>query len=87
MNNSVYEKASIEFNLPLEVIKEIYESYYKFIKNKIEEVSYTDISEEEFSKLRTSFNIPSIGKLYSSYDRIISMRKKFNYINDKSKKD
>ena len=53
-----------KLELPQEVVKEAYESYWKFIRQIISELPLKDeLSEEEFNRLRTNFNIPSIGKL------------------------
>lgn len=39
-----------------------------------------DISEEEFSKLRTNFNIPALGKFNCTYSRMQGVKKRFEYI-------
>jgi len=39
-----------------------------------------DISEEDFSKLKANFNIPSLGKLTCTRDRYLGVKKKFEYI-------
>ena len=39
-----------------------------------------NLNEEDFAKLRTNFNIPSIGKLTCTYDRMLGMKKRFNFI-------
>lgn len=38
------------------------------------------MTEEEFLKLRTNFNIPSLGKLCCNFDRYKGVKKKFEYI-------
>ena len=38
------------------------------------------LSEEEFSKYRTNINIPSLGKLYCTYDRFLRVKKRFKII-------
>lgn len=55
---------------PYAVVRLAYRSMWDFIKQHIEELPLHDpdiMSEEEFKKYRTSFNIPSIGKLYVDY--------------------
>lgn len=88
----VYEEVAIKLKLPIEVVKLIYTSYYKFIRKTIKEIPLKEtMTEDEFNLYRTNFNIPSLGKLYCTYDRIESLRKKriiLNKIrNDKGKKD
>ena len=60
------------------MVKEAYESFWVFIKENIKALPLKeDISEEEFNKLRTNFNMPSIGKLSCTYDRMIGVKKRF----------
>lgn len=74
-------EVSNKLNLPLEVVKEAYESYWKFMRSLIVELPLKeDISEEEFNKLRTNFNIPSIGKLYCTYPRYKAIRDRYKYV-------
>ena len=75
------KQVSIELGLPPQVVKEAYESYWAFIRNNIKALPLKeDLSKEEFGKLRTNFNIPSIGKLSCTYDRMIGVKKRFEHI-------
>lgn len=75
------KQVSIELELPPQVVKEAYESYWTFIRNNIKALPLKeDLSKEEFDKLRTNFNIPSIGKLSCTYDRMIGVKKRFEHI-------
>lgn len=72
------QHVSIELGLPPEVVKRAYESHWKFIRETIQALPLKeDLSEEEFSKLRTNFNIPSIGKLTCTYERYTGMKKQY----------
>ena len=74
-------KVSQEMGLPPEVVDTAYKSYWKFIKQTIQSLPLKDdISEEEFAKLRTNFNIPSLGKLYVTWNRLIGCKKRFEII-------
>ena len=74
-------KVSQEMDIPLEVVDTAYKSYWKFIKQTIKSLPLKDdISEEEFAKLKTNFNIPSLGKLTCTFDRMIGVKKRFEYI-------
>ena len=74
-------KVSQEMGIPLEVVDTAYKSYWKFIKQTIQSLPLKDdISEEEFAKLRTNFNIPSLGKLTCTFDRMMGVKKRFKYI-------
>ena len=74
-------KVSQEMGLPPEVVDTAYKSYWKFIKQTIQSLPVKDdISEEDFTKLRTNFNIPSLGKLTCTFDRMMGVKKRFKYI-------
>ncbi len=77
------KQISEELNLPVKVVKEAYESYWTFIRNNIKALPLKeDLSKEEFDKLRTNFNIPSLGKLCCTYDRFIGVKKRFKYLKE-----
>lgn len=79
--SEVIKQVSTELGLPPKVVKEAYESYWTFIRNNIKALPLKeDLSKEEFDKLRTNFNIPSIGKLSCTYDRMIGVKKRFEHI-------
>lgn len=66
--------------LPLEIDR-TYKAYWRFIRDIIQELPLKEVStEEDFQKLRTNFNIPSLGKLSCTYNRVKGVRTKFNYI-------
>lgn len=76
------KQVSIELGLPPQVVKEAYESFWTFIRNNIKALPLKeDLSKEEFDKLRTNFNVPSIGKLSCTYDRFIGIKKRLKYLN------
>ena len=76
------KQVSTELGLPPKVVKEAYESYWTFIRNNIKALPLKeDLSKEEFDKLRTNFNVPSLGKLSCTYDRFIGIKKRLNYLN------
>ena len=74
-------KVSRELNLPKEVVDKTYKAYWLFIKNHIQSLPLKEnLNEEDFSKLRTNFNIPSLGKLSCTYDRMLGMKKRYKLI-------
>ena len=76
------KQVSIELGLPPQVVKEAYESFWTFIRNNIKALPLKeDLSKEEFDKLRTNFNVPSLGKLSCTYDRFIGIKKRSKYLN------
>jgi len=89
-NQNVIKEVSIELNIPIEVVNFAYTSYWRFIKNKIKELPLKEnLDEKAFSKLKTNFNIPSLGKLNCTYKRFLGKNKqRINIIkNAKNKKN
>lgn len=79
------EQVSNELKIPIEVVKEAYLSYWKFIKSKIAELPLDEeLSEDQFKELRTNFNVPSIGKLTCTYDRFLRVKQKQQYKKEKN---
>lgn len=84
--NNIVAKVAEDLELPEEVVNRAYKSYWEFIKKTIKDLPLKeDISIEKFSELRTNFNIPSLGKLSCTYDRMASIKKKFNQSNTRIK--
>lgn len=74
-------KVSRELNLPREVVDKTYKAYWLFIKNHIQSLPLKEnLNEEDFAKLRTNFNIPSLGKLCVTWDRLIGCKRRFKII-------
>ena len=59
-----------ELKLPETTIKRVYNLYWLFIRKKIESLELKDLPEEELRKIKSSFNIPSIGKFALNYKKI-----------------
>jgi hypothetical protein len=73
-------KIGLDYKLQDEVIKKIVNSPYKFTRETIANLDIDpEITEEEFSKLKTNFIYLYIGKLYTSYD----IYKKLKNLNNK----
>lgn len=72
----IVRKASAELNIPYTTVWNVYEAYWKFIRNHISSLPLKeDITEEEFSKLKTSINVPSLGKFHLDWDRLCIKKK------------
>ena len=77
----IISAVSKELNIPKEVADLAYKSYWMFIKQTIQGLPLKEnINEEDFSKLRTNFNVPSLGKMVCTFDRMMGVKKRFNYI-------
>lgn len=80
-HTEVYKEVSDELNIPIEIVYKTYRAFWKFIRSSIEQLPLKeDITEEEFKKLKTNFNISFLGKLNCTFDRMINMKKRFEYI-------
>jgi hypothetical protein len=87
---NLYKQVAEEMNIPVEVVELAYKSYWKFIRKTIQELPLKeDLSEEEFAKLKTNFNIVSLGKLSCTYDRYrrVKLREKYKNEYIKNKED
>lgn len=82
MNYSdIIGKVSEELNLPIEVVDRTYKAFWVFIKSHIQALPLKeDLSEEGFANLRTNFNIPSLGKLNCTYNRMLGVKKRHKLI-------
>ena len=75
----VYKKAAVDLGIPAVEIEKAYKSFWEYIKQTIAVIPIKDSSEEELREMRTSFNIPELGKLYCKKGRI-------KYVEDKKGK-
>ena len=67
--------------IPIEVVRAAYLSQWQFIRNTIEALPLKEeLSEEEFNQLRTSFNLPSLGKIYTTRDKVQRTKRKIDYL-------
>ena len=74
-NTQILKKVARELNLDYKDVHKVYIDYWHFIKDSIQQLPLKqDITEEEFSKLKTSFNISSLGHLTCSYGRMLSIK-------------
>ena len=78
--NLALAKVAQETNLDLPLVTAVYKSYWRYVRESISSLDIENMSEESLEDLRTSFNIPFIGKLYTSYDIIHKNRKKTQYL-------
>lgn len=72
-----------EFGLDPEVVKAAYLSQWQFIRNTIGALPLKEeLSEEEFNQLRTNFNLPSLGKLYTTFDKVQKTKRRAQYLKE-----
>lgn len=74
--NDVYKKVATDLNIDEKLVKKVYIAYWQYIKDCIQKLPLKEnLTEEEFNKLRTHFNISSLGHLSCSYDRMLGVKK------------
>lgn len=77
--NLALQQTSRKLSVNQKIVEAVYKSYWKFIKEHISSLSIDTMSEEELASTITNFNIPYIGKLYVSYDKVQRYRNQLNY--------
>ena len=77
----IITKVAKKHNLPREVVDRTYHAYWKFVRNALSSLPLKEaLTEEEFGQLRTSVNIPSLGKFSCDYEHYTRLRKRLEYI-------
>ena len=79
-------RLAFQLGISKDSVVKIYKYFWRYIKETIESLPLNkDLSEEEFSRLRTNFAIPYIGKLYCTYnDYKVTKERYAKYKNDKA---
>lgn len=74
---SIIDTLAEEMNIPKEVVTIVYRSQWEFIRNTLKTYpKFNNIdTEEEFNNYRTNFNIPSIGKIFTTWDKVQQKKK------------
>lgn len=73
---SIMQELADEYGLTLEEVEAIYESQWDFMVDTIEDIDFNTVTEEEFKNLKTNFNIPAIGKFYTTFNKVKNVREK-----------
>lgn len=82
---AVILKLAEDLNLPPEVVSKTYKAYWLFIRETIQSLPLKEeLEEEEFSRLRTNFNLPKLGKLTCTYRRYQGVKKRQQHIKRRS---
>ncbi len=79
--NEIVIRVSQETGLPGKMVDKVFKAYWSFIRTSIQALPLKELlSEEEFSKLKTNFNIPSLGKLTCTYEDYLRQKKRHEHI-------
>lgn len=70
------KKTASELGISVGTIRKCYHEFWKFIRDSIEELPLSDefVTEDEFKKMCTVFNIPSLCKLYCTYGEYVKKK-------------
>ena len=86
--NEIVIRVSQETGLPGKVVDKVFKAYWSFIRTSIQALPLKELlSEEEFSKLKTNFNVPSLGKLTCTYEDYLRQKKRHEHITAFRKKN
>ena len=81
MKKDIILSVSKDLGISPDVVEKVYKAYWSFIKETIQALPLKDnLSEEEFSTLKTNFNVPSLGKLACTLDKYNRVKKRFKLI-------
>lgn len=68
--NLAIREVSRTLSVPQDLVEQVYNSYWSFIRRHIISLPLKEITEEEAKHLITNFNIPYVGKLHVDYTKI-----------------
>ena len=75
----VLDQVSNKLNLSKDFVDKVYKSYWLSIKEHIQSLPLKDTKDEAiFNNLKININIPSIGKLYTTQERIQNIKENYN---------
>ena len=84
----IIKLVSIETKIPEATVEVAYRDYWKFVRDTFEALPLKSIqTEEEFNNLKTSINLPSLGKMYTTWDKIEKYRRRRNYVDNLFKEE
>lgn len=86
--NEIIAEVAESTHLDKHLVDKVYRAYWRMVKTHIVSLPLKeDLTEEEFKKIRPNVNIPSIGKLYVTYDRYKKIKEVYNEFKNKKKEN
>ena len=70
----------MQLGIPVKDVELIYRSYWGFIKHSLAELDLNSMTENDFKTIPTNFNITYIGKLYTNYEKKLSIKRKLEHV-------
>jgi hypothetical protein len=77
--NLALKQASRKLSVPLDLVEQVYTSYWAFVRETAVSQPLKQVSIDEAKKLTTNFNIPYIGKLHVDYNQITKYQNRNKY--------
>lgn len=86
--DEITAKVAESHELSKSFVDKVYRAYWKAVRMHIASLPLKDdLTEDEFNKLRVNVNIPSLGKLYVTYDRYRKMKEIYNKFKNRKIED
>ncbi len=77
--NLALRQASRKLSVPLDLVEQVYTSYWAFVRETAMSQPLKQVSIEDAKELTTNFNIPFIGKLHVDYNQITKHQNQTKY--------
>ena len=78
MRDKVFKEVADSLGFDEGVVKDVFMITWEFIKSKTEELPLkSEMTEDEFNKLKASFSLPKLGKFGCDYQSYLKNRKRF----------
>ena len=79
--DAIIEEVALKHGLPVKVVDRTYRAFWVFVRDKVTSLPLKQpLTEEESNNLRTSINIPSLGKFYCDYEQFSRIKKRLEYV-------
>ena len=85
--NLALKQTSRELSVPLELVEQVYKSYWSFVRETAQSLPLKTATEDEVKQMTTNFNIPYIGKLRVDYKQIQKYHNQLKYYQDVRSKE
>ncbi len=83
--DKIYSNAAKDLGIPKKIIKEVYTSFWQFIKETTKNIDFDKhYTEEEFMSSHNSFNLPRLGNIGCSYKKWQFLQKHRNTIKNEN---
>ena len=77
--NDAVQKVAWELGLPKVFVDRVYKSYWRAVRAHITSLPLKqDLTDEEFLSLKTSVNVPSLGKFHIPLERYKYLKRMYN---------